>query len=245
LKTSAWVTIGGGGMAPASTLADRVAAGFGAPYLEGYGCGEVGVIAGTAIGTRAKGGVFDRVLVPEIATVDADGAPTVAGVPGEIVVRGPQVFAGYAGDPEGSKAAFFPGGWFRTGDVGVLDDGGRLRLTGRLKEMINRGGEKVAPAEVEAALLAHPAAAEAAVFALAKDGIGEEIAAVVVLHPGAVADEHELRRAVARRLAPGKVPRRVWVRDSLPRTASGKVQRRELARFYTVSGDRAAGERGS
>jgi acyl-CoA synthetase (AMP-forming)/AMP-acid ligase II len=224
-------------MAPASTLAERVEIGFGAPYLEGFGCSEVGVIAGTALGKRAEGGVFDRLLVPEIATVDADGAPTVAGVPGEIVVRGPQVFAGYAGHPEGGAAAFFPGGWFRTGDVGVLDEQGRLRLNGRMKEMINRGGEKVAPAEVEAALLAHPAVAEAAVFALAKDGIGEEIAAAVVLRPGAVADERELRRAVARRLAPGKVPRRVWVRDGLPRTSSGKVQRRELARIYTESAE--------
>jgi acyl-coenzyme A synthetase/AMP-(fatty) acid ligase len=103
--------------------------------------------------------------------------------------------------------------------------------------MINRGGEKVAPVEVEAALLAHPAVAEAAVFALTKDGIGEEIAAAVVLHPGVETDERALRRAVARRLAPGKVPRRVWVRDSLPRTASGKVQRRELARIYTASGE--------
>ena len=110
--------------------------------------------------------------------------------------------------------------------------------------MINRGGEKVAPAEVEAALLAHPAVMEAAVFALVKDGVGEEIAAAVVLRAGAVADERELRRAVARRLAPGKVPRRVWFRDSLPRTVSGKVQRRELARIYTAFGDLDAVERG-
>jgi acyl-CoA synthetase (AMP-forming)/AMP-acid ligase II len=176
-------------------------------------------------------------LVPEIAPVDADGLATAVGVPGEIVVRGRQVFASYVGDAEGSAAAFLPGGWFRTGDQGVLDERGRLRLTGRLKEMINRGGEKVAPVEVEAALLAHPAVAEAAVFALTKDGIGEEIEAAVVLRPGTVADERELRRAVAKRLAPGKVPRRIWFRDDLPRTASGKVQRRELARIYTAAGE--------
>jgi acyl-CoA synthetase (AMP-forming)/AMP-acid ligase II len=129
-------------MAPSSTLGERVAAVFGAPLLEGYGSGETGLIAGSSAG-RFSPGVLDRVYVDAIATVDAHGAPTAPGTPGEIVVQGPQVSSAYLGDPEATAQSFVSADTFRTGDIGILDDGA-LRLAGRVKEIINRGGEKFA-----------------------------------------------------------------------------------------------------
>ena len=113
------------------------------------------------------------------------GVPVEPGTPGEIVVRGPRVFPGYLDDPEATAAAFLPGGWFRTGDVGFLDEAGYLHLTGRRSELINRGGAKIAPAEVDRVLLAHPAVADGAVFAVPDARLGEDIVAAVVLQAGA------------------------------------------------------------
>jgi acyl-CoA synthetase (AMP-forming)/AMP-acid ligase II len=219
------------GMAPSSTLAERVAAVFGAPLLEGYGSGETGLIAGSSAG-RFSPGVLDRVYVDAIATVDAHGAPTAPGTPGEIVVQGPQVSSAYLGDPEATAQSFVSADTFRTGDIGTLDDDGTLRLAGRIKEIINRGGEKFAPAEIDATLLTHPAVAEAASFSLPDRRLGEEVAAAVVRRPGTDITERDLRRYAARRLAPAKVPRRIWFVDVLPRTVTGKVRRGELAKRF-------------
>ena len=151
---------------------------------------------------------------------------------GEITVRGPGVFSGYLGGPEATAAAFFPGGWYRTGDLGYLDDEGYLFVTGRLREMINRGGEKIAPTEIDEVLRTHPAVADAAAFAIPDPRLGEEVAAAVVLREEGALDARTLRRWMAGRLSPHKVPRRIWFVDALPRTGSGKVQRGELSRTF-------------
>src|SRR5207249_160799 len=132
------------------------------------------------------------------------------------------------GDP---NATAFSDGWFRTGDEGVLDDDGYLTITSRLKEIINRGGEKVAPREVEEALLAHLAVAKAAAFAIPHPTLGEEVGAAVVLcdHDGAPPSESELRSFATTRLASFKVPRRILVLDDIPLGATGKVQRVGMA----------------
>ncbi|HXW85221.1 MAG TPA: hypothetical protein VEJ86_12490, partial [Candidatus Binataceae bacterium] len=148
---------------------------------------------------------------------------------GEVVIRGRNVTSGYVNNAEANAKAWSHG-WFRTGDQGYLDTSGYLRLTGRLKEMINRGGEKIGPLEIDNALLEHPAVAQAVTFAMPHPMLGEEVAAAVVLRDGAVSSESELREFVAARLAQFKVPRRVLIRDAIPKGPTGKVQRLGLAK---------------
>ena len=150
------------------------------------------------------------------------GALLQRGESGEVVIRGADVTAGYEGNPEANSRAF-TNGWFRTGDQGYLDDEGYLFLTGRLKELINRGGEKIAPREIDEVLLAHPAVAQAVAFAVPHSKLGEAVAAAVVLS-GKV-DELELRSHAAERLAHFKVPERVFAVESLPKGPTGKLQR--------------------
>ncbi len=165
-----------------------------------------------------------------MAAAGAAGAAWLPpGAMGEVVERGPSEMAGYQDDPEANAQAFVDG-WFRTGDQGYLDADGYLFLTGRLKELVNHGGEKVAPAEVEAVLLAHPSVAQAAVFAMPDARFGEAVAAAVVLRPGAALDEAELRRFVAGRLIEFKAPRRIVAVAELPKGPTGKVQRLALAK---------------
>jgi acyl-CoA synthetase (AMP-forming)/AMP-acid ligase II len=232
LAFAEWQGVSVAGMAPSRTLADRVETVFGLSLAEGYGCGEAGLIAGTMRAGERSPGVMDRVFTPGIATIDNRGAPTAPGMPGEIVVWGPQVSAAYLGDAQATAASFVADGTFRTGDIGVLDETGRLHLVGRVKEIINRGGEKLAPEEIEAVLMAHPAVLEAAVFPVPHARLGEEVAAAVIPRPGAVVTERDLRRHVANHLALAKVPHRVWFVDALPRTATGKIRRGDLARRY-------------
>jgi hypothetical protein len=147
---------------------------------------------------------------------------------GEVVVRGPTLMPGYDDDAAANAAAFVDG-WFRTGDQGYLDAGGYLFITGRLKELINRGGEKVAPAEVEAVLAMHPSVLHAAAFAVPDAALGEVVGAAVVLRPGHTLDELALRHWAAERLAEYKVPRRIVAVAALPKGPTGKVQRVGLA----------------
>jgi oxalate---CoA ligase len=147
---------------------------------------------------------------------------------GEIVIRGPNVFAGYANNTEANASAFIDG-WFRTGDLGFLAPDGYLTVTGRSKEIIIRGGEKIAPREIDDVLLAHPAVDQAVAFSIPNPTLGEEVGAVVVLKEGARANEHDIREFVAARLAKFKVPRCVLFRDHLPKSATGKLQRIGLA----------------
>jgi len=213
-------------------LTAKLAGALGAPLLNLYGMSESPYLAMTPPDQVVQPGAVGRALCEGLDIVDMGGEAVAAGTTGEIVTRGAHVFPGYLDDPVATAAAFLPGGWFRTGDVGYFGEDGVLFLTGRLREFINRGGEKVAPAEVDAALLAHPAVAEAAAFGLPLARLGEEVAAAVMLKPGATVSERELRRSAARRLAPYKVPRHVWIVDALPHTVTGKVQRGELTRRF-------------
>jgi acyl-CoA synthetase (AMP-forming)/AMP-acid ligase II len=202
---------------------------WGIPVLNGYGTTEtLGYITSEedpetiprkprSVGLARSG--------TEIVVRDENGVPRPPGTTGEITVRGEHVFPGYLDDPEATAAAFFPGGWFRTGDVGYLDAEGYVFVTGRVREFINRGGEKIAPQEVDDVLLAHPAVADAAAFAVPDPRLGEEVAAAVVLRDGGAVTERSLRRWAAARLSPHKIPRRIWFIDALPRTGSSKVQR--------------------
>ena len=147
---------------------------------------------------------------------------------GEVVIRGQNVTRGYESNPAANARAF-SNGWFRTGDQGVLDPSGYLRLTGRLKEMINRGGEKVSPLEVDEVLLNHPDIAQAVTFAFPHQKLGEEIAVVVVLRDGRTLTDRELRDFAGEHLAEFKVPRKIIFLPEIPKGATGKVQRIGLA----------------
>jgi acyl-CoA synthetase (AMP-forming)/AMP-acid ligase II len=154
------------------------------------------------------------------------------GETGEVVISGPNVTKGYEANPEANAKAFFEAEgrrWFRTGDEGFFDEDGYLRLTGRLKEIINRGGEKVSPLEVDEVLMDHPAIAQCVTFAIPHEKLGEEVGAAVVLREGASATEQEIRAFAATRLADFKVPRKVVILPEIPKGPTGKLQRIGLA----------------
>ena len=151
-----------------------------------------------------------------------------SGKTGEVVVKGPNVIARYENNPAADRVAFVDG-WFRTGDQGYLDDDGFLFITGRLKEIINRGGEKIAPREIDEVLCEHPAVSEAAAFGVPHIRLGEDIAAAVVLRPGMTATPQEIQAFAADRLADFKVPRQVVIVEKIPSEATGKQKRLALA----------------
>ncbi|GAC1658144.1 MAG: acyl--CoA ligase [Candidatus Dormibacteraceae bacterium] len=201
---------------------------FGAPVLEAYGMTEAShQMASNPIppGVRKPGSV-GRGTGVEIAIMDEDGRFQPVGERGEVVIKGPNVIDGYVNNPEADAAAFSDG-WFRTGDQGLLDTEGYLSLVGRLKEMINRGGEKIAPREIDEVLLQHPAVVEAVAFGMPHQAWGEEVGAAVVLRTPV--PERELLDFARERLADFKVPRRLFVVAEIPRTATGKIQRRGVA----------------
>jgi acyl-CoA synthetase (AMP-forming)/AMP-acid ligase II len=211
-------------------LRDEIEAAFGAPVIDGYGMTETSILAMTPFPPAArKPGSAGISIGAEIRLSDEAGRVLPAGSEGEIQVRNANVVRGYDGDPEATAAAFTADGWFRTGDVGYLDRDGYLFVTGRLKELINRGGEKIAPRQIDEALLAHPAVAQALAFGVPDPRLGEEVAAAVILHPGSAVTEIDLRRFIAERLAEFKVPRRIVVVDALPTGPTGKLVRTGLA----------------
>jgi len=158
----------------------------------------------------------------------ADGTILPAGGVGEIVIRGPNVTAGYEANPSANAEAYAHG-WFRTGDQGVIDAQGYVSITGRLKEIINRGGEKVSPREIDEILMDHPAVAQVVCFGMPHPKLGEEVAAVVVLREGQQASERDLQAFVAARAADYKVPKKVLFMEEIPKGATGKLQRIGLA----------------
>ncbi len=162
----------------------------------------------------------------EVAVVDDDWRPLRAGAVGEVCVRGPAVVDGYR-DDEAANETSFRAGWFRTGDSGSLSADGYLTLEGRIKELINRGGEKISPHEVEEALLSHPAVADAVAYAAPDEKYGERVAAAVVLCGDVSAAE--LAAHCAERLAPYKVPASIALLEAIPKGPTGKPQRRLLA----------------
>lgn len=201
---------------------------LGVPVLEHYGSSEAAQIAANQPPPGPnKPGTCGQPWPDTVAIVGEDGHPLPVGERGEILVRGPTVMSGYLDAPELNQAAFMEG-WFRTGDIGSLDGDGFLSLHGRLSELINRGGEKIAPAEIESALLRHPAIAEAAAFAIPHPRLGEDVAAAIIPHPGVQTTPAELRQFLQRELAWFKIPHRILILDQLPKGATGKVQRRRL-----------------
>jgi len=161
---------------------------------------------------------------------DSEGRVLPTGERGEICIFGPNVVTGYENNPEANATAFFDS-WFRTGDQGYLDARGYLTLSGRLKEMINRGGEKISPREIDEVLLAHPAVGEAVCFGVPHKMWGEEVAAVVTLKSAATAAE--LLAFCKEQLAEFKRPKQIYITDTIPRTATGKIQRRVVAEAFT------------
>jgi acyl-CoA synthetase (AMP-forming)/AMP-acid ligase II len=177
---------------------------------------------------KRKPGTVGLAAGPEVCVIDMEGNPVAPGMTGEIGIRGENVTAGYENNPKANAEAVV-NGWFRTGDQGVMDAEGYLTITGRLKEIINRGGEKISPREVDEVLLDHPAVEQCVTFAIPHDMLGEDVAAAVVLREGAHTGEKELREFLAKHLADFKVPRRILVLPELPKGATGKVQRIGLA----------------
>jgi acyl-CoA synthetase (AMP-forming)/AMP-acid ligase II/thioesterase domain-containing protein len=218
---------------------------FRCPVVETYGMTEASpLITTTALPPAVrKSGSLGRSVGPDIAILDAEGDALPCGETGEIAIRGENVMSGYANDPE-SNARSFANGWFRTGDLGALDEEGFLFLQGRVKEMINRGGEKITSVEIEGVLAEHPAVAEAAAFAMPHKLLGEEVAAAVVLKPGADASLDEIVAFAGERLAEFKIPRAMRIADELPHNSIGKLQRAGLAERFGLNDDAAAiGER--
>ncbi len=178
----------------------------------------------------------------DVAVVDSEtGAERPRGVVGEIVVRGPNVMRGYFDDPAATAAAFTADGRLKTGDLGTMDAAGVVRVVGRLKELIKRGGENVYPAEVEDALRGHPAVADAAVFGVPSEFWGEEVAAAVIVRPGGAMEAAELLASVETRLAKFKRPTHVRFVASFPTTASGKVRKAALRDACGFGGARRRG----
>jgi acyl-CoA synthetase (AMP-forming)/AMP-acid ligase II len=210
---------------------ERLEATIGAPVLESYGMTEAThQMASNPLPPRQhKAGTVGLGFGVEIAIMDDQGELQPAGTRGEVVVRGPNVIDGYENNPQANASAF-TNGWFRTGDQGYLDADGYLVITGRLKELINRGGEKISPLEIDDVLLRHPAVSEALAFAVPHKTLGEEVHAALVLKSEAQVSEQELREHCAASLADFKVPRTFHILEALPRGATGKPQRINMAK---------------
>jgi acyl-CoA synthetase (AMP-forming)/AMP-acid ligase II/CBS domain-containing protein len=200
---------------------------FGVPCLEAYGMTEAShQIASNPLppASRVSGSVGRGVGV-RIGVMDAQGQLLTVGASGEVVIQGPNVIDGYDDNRE-ADARSFTNGWFRTGDQGFLDSAGYLTLVGRLKEMINRAGEKIAPHEIDEALLKHPAVAEAVSFGVPHDTWGEVVEAAVVLRGEAT--EAQLLRHCREHLADFKIPTRLYLVESIPKGSTGKIQRTRM-----------------
>jgi acyl-CoA synthetase (AMP-forming)/AMP-acid ligase II/acyl carrier protein len=205
-------------------LFEALEATFGVPVIESYGMTEVDQIACNPLPPAVR----------KIGSVGLPGGPEVAILDGEVVVRGANVIASYEA-PDEVNARSFRDGWFRTGDRGYFDRDGYLFLTGRIKELVNRGGEKISPYEVEEVLASHAAVREALVGPIAHPQLGEDVIAAVVLQPGAPVSEEALRAFVLERLAPFKVPASIRFVEELPRGPTGKLLRLSLAKHLGLA----------
>ncbi len=206
---------------------------FGAPVVEAYGMTEAAhqMACNPLTSGMQKPGAVGIPAGPKMRIAHELENQLVDGT-GEVVISGPNVTPGYEGNPEANAKNFFDAEgarWFRTGDQGAFDEEGYLHLTGRLKEIINRGGEKISPLEVDGVLLDHPDVAQVVTFALPHPKLGEEVAAAVVLKDGSDATEKDIRAFATERMADFKVPRKVILMDEIPKGATGKMQRIGLA----------------
>jgi acyl-CoA synthetase (AMP-forming)/AMP-acid ligase II len=166
----------------------------------------------------------------QVGIMDEDGNLLPSGDLGEIVIQGPNVVDGYENNPE-ANAKSFTNGWFRTGDQGMIDGDGYLHLTARIKELINRGGEKIAPLEIDEIMMTHPSVAEAVAFGVPHPTWGEEVAIAVVLKEPQT--EAMLMEHCKKHLADFKVPKKIMIVEKIPRTATGKIQRRVVAEAFS------------
>lgn len=203
---------------------------FRAPVIEAYGMTEAShQVASNPLPPRPrKAGSVGVGTGPQVAIMDDAGALLSPGSTGQIVIRGDTVLAAYENNPTANEGAF-SAGWFKTGDQGYVDDEGYVFITGRLKELINRGGEKIAPFEIDKALLDHPAVGQAVAFGMPDARLGEAVAAAIVLREGSSASEREILEFVALRLVGFKVPSKLIILDEIPKGGTGKVQRVGLA----------------
>lgn len=204
---------------------------FGCPVIEAYGMTEAAhQICTNALdaGGRRAGSV-GRPGAVSVAILDPQGQSLGADICGEIALRGPSIHGGYIDNPAANAAAFADG-WFRTGDEGRISADGFLTITGRLKEIINRGGEKISPLEIDSILADHPDIQEAVAFAIPHAALGEDLALALVARPGSALDPGDIRRWLGARVAAFKVPRQIRILDSIPKGPTGKVQRLALAR---------------
>jgi len=206
-------------------------AAFGAPVLEAYGMTEAAhqMASNPLPPAKRKPGSVGCGTDVRIGIMDAQGRLCAPGQRGEVVIQGPNVIQGYENNREANVSSFV-GGWFRTGDRGYLDSDGYLWLVARIKELINRGGEKISPREIDEVLLAHPAVAEAVSFGVAHGTWGEEVAAAVVVKQPVT--EEDLLQYCRERLADYKRPKQIHITETIPRTATGKIQRGVVARSY-------------
>jgi oxalate---CoA ligase len=210
---------------------------FRCPVIEAYGMTEAAhQMTSNPLPPRdRRAGTVGVPAGPEVAIMDEDGVIVPRGHVGEVVIRGLNVTPGYENNPEANESAFLDG-WFRTGDQGMLERDGYLRLTGRLKELINRGGEKIAPIEIDVVLMGHPAVQQCVTFAVPHAKLGEDIAAAVVLRDGMTCTERELREFAARQLEHWKVPRKFLFVREIPKGRTGKLQRIGLAAKLGLAG---------
>jgi acyl-CoA synthetase (AMP-forming)/AMP-acid ligase II len=201
---------------------------FGAPVLEAYGMTEAAhqMASNPLPPFERKPGSVGRGTAVDIAILDEAGNLLRPGAVGEVSIKGANVFDGYEGNAQANSESF-SNGWFRTGDQGTLDENGYLTLVGRIKELINRGGEKISPREIDEALLRHPSVAEACCFGIPDRVYGEGVAAAVVLKEEAT--EKDLIAHCRASLSDFKCPTTIYILDSIPRTATGKIQRRNVA----------------
>jgi acyl-CoA synthetase (AMP-forming)/AMP-acid ligase II/acyl carrier protein len=203
---------------------------FKVPVIESYGMTEAAaqITSNPIPPGQRRAGSAGIASGPEVAVMDEEGSLLPLGETGEIVIRGASVMAGYENNPAANSTSFVDG-WFRTGDQGIMDSDGYFFITGRIKEIINRGGEKISPREVDEVLLDHPAIIEAATFAVAHHRLGQDIVTAVVLRESTSVTEKEIRDFVHIRLSQHKVPTRVLIVDHIPKSSAGKLQRTRLA----------------
>jgi len=221
-------------LAPA--IYEQLVSRFGVPVLEAYGMTEashqmasnplpkIGVAKVNSVGLPANVEISIRDQAKDVSLESGDI--------GEVCIRGNNVTKGYWNRPEDNKSAFTATGWFRTGDEGYKDQDGYVLLTGRIKELINRGGEKISPVELDGVLLSHPKVKDAVAFGAPDEKYGEQVNCAIILKDGETATEKDIMKFVGERVAAFKVPVKVFICDQFPRTATGKVQRRIVAKHF-------------
>ena len=208
-----------------AAVEQRLESALGVPVIQGYGMTETGHIAQNPLPPRERrAGSVGVAIGTEVMILRDDKEASLGDAIGEILVRGPSVMRGYEGDAEANRLAFHDG-WFRTGDLGRIDGDGYLFITGRLRELINRGGVKVSPSEVDMAFMEHPAVREAATFAVAHPSLGEDVVTAIVLHEPGSTSVQALRAYALQHVLPFKVPSSVVFVDEIPRNSLGKVNR--------------------